>query len=68
MAKWVSFKTKRGRKVKFKLTGRGHRRTSWNNKFAAAGRACYRKRHKPGSKAFGSCMKSALKGSKKARC
>jgi hypothetical protein len=57
---WVRFKTKRGRKVEFKLTGRGHRKTAWNRKFGAAGKACARS-HKPGSHGMGKCVKAKLK-------
>lgn len=58
----VSFRTRRGKLVKFKKTGRGHRKSAWNKKFGKAARACLRKRGvKPFTKAFGKCMKAALK-------
>jgi hypothetical protein len=58
----VSFTTRRGRRVSFRRTGRGHRKTAWNKKFGAAARACRRKRGvRPFTKAFGKCMKAALK-------
>ncbi len=62
----VSFTTRRGRRVSFKRTGRGHRKTAWNKKFGAAARACRRKRGvRPFTKAFGNCMKKALRKAKR---
>lgn len=58
----VSFSTTRGRRVSFMMTGRGHRRTAWNTRFARASRACMRKRVKPFTKRFGTCMKKQLRG------
>ena len=58
---WVRFKTRRGRKVEFKLTGRGHRVNAWNHKFGKAGKACARVA-KPGTARNASCVKAKLKG------
>lgn len=58
----VSFTTRRGRRVTFKKTGRGHRRTAWNTKFGKAGKACAKKRgSRPGTKKFGACVKAYLR-------
>lgn len=65
-AKTVSFTTRRGRRVSFKKTGRGHRKTAWNKFFGKASRGC-RKRHRAFTKGFGTCMKKALKGYKRRR-
>lgn len=63
---YVRFTTRRGRRVSFKRTGRGHRKSAWNKKFGAAARACRRKRGvRPFTKAFGKCMKAALKKAKR---
>lgn len=62
----VSFRTRRGKLVKFTKTGRGHRKTAWNKAFGKAARACRKKRGvKPFTKAFGKCMKAALKSYKR---
>lgn len=60
-SKTVKFTTRRGRKVSFKLTGRGHRITAHNRAFGKASAACRRKHLKPFTKAFGKCMKKKLK-------
>lgn len=67
----VSFTTRRGKRVSFRVRpygsrSRKRRRTSWNNAFAKASRACRRKRGvRPFTKKFGQCMKKALKGKRK---
>lgn len=56
----ISFKTRRGRKISFKQTCRGHRTNAWNRKFGAAGKSCARS-HKPGTKSMGKCVANKLK-------
>lgn len=57
---WRRFKTRRGRLVEFKLTGRGHRVNAWNRKFGKAGKACARVA-KPGTARNANCVKQKLK-------
>jgi hypothetical protein len=40
---------------------RGGGKRSRRTKFGQVSKACFRKGHKPGTKAFGSCMKAGLK-------
>ena len=56
----VSFTTRRGRRVSFVRTGRGHRKTAWNRFFGKVAKGC-RRRHKPFTKGYGTCMKKGLK-------
>lgn len=68
----VRFRTKRGKVISFKgrsggqqkaggtCSNKARRRTAWMRAFGKAGRACARK-HKPGTKSMGACVKAALK-------
>lgn len=62
----VTFTTRRGRRVSFVKTGRGHRKTAWNKLFGKASAACRRKRGvKPFTKKFGKCMKAYFRAHKR---
>lgn len=58
--KYVQFKTRRKKLVRFKLTGRGHKhKTPWMRKLGAAGKAC-RNVGKVGSAKNVACIKAKL--------
>ena len=63
----VKFKTRRGRTIEFhgkhgpSCGPRRFRRTAWNNKIAAAGRAC-KKAGRPGTAKNAACLRAHLRG------